>query len=106
MKLSIYKEEMGVDLHFRSLSQKLTGQWLAPVIFRQQLQQKNIIGLQFLVLRCKIEPAVIPLHTSRKTIKDPKASASRVYHISPSILPTQRDVAINIIISKYLTSKS
>lgn len=95
---------MGVDLHFRSLSQKLTGQWLAPVIFRQQLQQKNIIG--FLVLRCKIEAAVLPLHTSRKTIKDPKASASRVYHISPSILPTQRDVAINIIISKYLTSKS
>lgn len=74
MKLSIYKEEMGVDLHFRSLSQKLTGQWLAPVIFRQQLQQKNIIGLQFLVLRCKIEAAVILLPTSRKTIKDPKVS--------------------------------
>lgn len=74
MKLSIYKEEMGVDLHFRSLSQKLTGQWLAPVIFRQQLQQKNIIGLQFLVLRCKIEAAVIPLHTCRKNIKNPKAS--------------------------------
>lgn len=65
---------MGVDLHFRSLSQKLTSQWLAPVIFRQQLQQKNIIGLQFLVLRCKIEAAVIPLPTSRKTIKHPKAS--------------------------------